>query len=109
MTLRNYASTQKLDKLAERKRKLEAQYAQEKAKLRARSRKARTHKLVKLGALFELVNLIDVDPAVLLGILDQSHEYLHDSVTYQCLKDRGHAVMDERNALKRKIKEGSDS
>lgn len=108
MTARNYASTQRLDKLAARKRKLEAQYAQEKAKLRERSRKARTHKLVKLGALFELVNLVDVDPAVLLGIMDQSHEYLHDAVTYQCLKDRGHAVMDERNALKRKRKNGSD-
>ena len=109
MPVRNYTNTERLDKLAERKRKLEAQYAQEKAKLRARSRKARTHKLVKLGALFELVNLVDTDPAVLLGILDQSHEYLHDAVTYQCLKDRGHAVMEERNALKQRRKDGSNS
>ena len=107
MTAQTINASQKLVKLAERKRKLEVQYAQEKAKVRTKLRKARTHKLIKLGALFELVALDNTDPAVLLGILDQSHEYVHDSITFQSLKDRGHSVMEERNQTKQRCKANS--
>lgn len=46
-------SESKLEKLKEREAKIKAQIKQEKAKAKAQERKARNHRLIEIGAMFE--------------------------------------------------------
>ena len=52
-------------------------------------RKARTRHLIQLGALFEIANLDQRDPAELLGVLLKTAEIDPDDMKWQTWKDLG--------------------
>ena len=59
-------------------------------------RKARTRHLIQLGALFEIANLDQRDPAELLGILLKTAEIDPNDMKWQIWKDLGLEVLKQR-------------
>ena len=59
-------------------------------------RKARTRHLIQLGALFEIANLDQRDPAELLGILLKTAEIDPNDMKWQIWKDLGQETLNQR-------------
>ena len=62
-------------------------------------RKARTRHLIQLGALFEIANLDQRDPAELLGVLLKTAEIHQDDMKWQIWKELG---LENLNSRKKK-------
>ena len=65
-------------------------------------RKARTRHLIQLGALFEIANLDQRDPAELLGVLLKTAEIDPNDMKWQIWKDLGQENLNSRKNLKAK-------
>lgn len=63
------AAQQRLDKLMQQKKDVEAKISRERTQLRAQERKARTRRLVEYGTLVEMAELDHEDQATMLGML----------------------------------------
>lgn len=59
-------------------------------------RKARTRHLIQLGALFEIANLDQRDPAELLGILLKTAEIDPNDMKWEIWKDLGKEMLNKR-------------
>jgi hypothetical protein len=59
-------------------------------------RKARTRHLIQLGALFEIANLDQRDPAELLGVLLKTAEIDPNDMKWQIWKDLGQDTLNKR-------------
>jgi len=59
-------------------------------------RKARTRHLIQLGALFEIANLDQRDPAELLGVLLKTAEIDPNDMKWQIWKDLGQETLNKR-------------
>ena len=64
-------------------------------------RKARTRHLIQLGALFEIANLDQRDPAELLGVLLKTAEIDPNDMKWQIWKELGLETLSERNQSKK--------
>jgi hypothetical protein len=74
----------RLERLRDRKRKLDAQIHREMGKKRDQERKARTRRLVQYGELIEIAQLDQTDTATLLGLLlDGARRLEHDATQEQ--------------------------
>lgn len=62
----------------------------------AKKRKERTHKLVQLGALFEIAGLDGHNPAALLGVLLKAAEVPADDQKWDIWADQGQSVLNQR-------------
>lgn len=62
----------------------------------AKKRKERTHKLVQLGALFEVAGLDNHNPAALLGVLLKAAEVSTDDQKWDIWADQGQMVLNQR-------------
>jgi len=60
-------------------------------------RKARTRHLIQLGALFEIANLDQRDPAELLGVLLKTAEIDPNDMKWQVWKDLGQETLNRKN------------
>lgn len=83
------------------KAKKKAIYRKEKEK----SRKLRTRKLIEIGGLAEIADLVDFEKGVLLGILLQGKQLVDDEPTYRSLKKLGDSTLRYREE-QRKQKRG---
>lgn len=87
----------RLKKLEEKKRQIEAQYSLEKAKLKEYERKARTRKLIEIGALAEIAEISTFEKEEILGAMIQMAELLRDEPTLRMLRAKGEDVLAERS------------
>ena len=67
----------------------------------AKKRKERTHKLVQLGALFEIANLDNHNPAELLGILLKTSELPQDDPKLALWREYGQQTLNQRKDTKK--------
>lgn len=67
----------------------------------AKKRKERTHKLVQLGALFEIANLDNHNPAELLGILLKAAELPQDDPKWALWREYGQQTLNQRKDTKK--------
>ena len=66
----------------------------------AKKRKERTHKLVQLGALFEVAGLDNYNPSALLGVLLKAAEVPVDDQKWDIWADHGQMVLNQRKNSK---------
>ena len=66
----------------------------------SQKRKERTHKLVQLGALFEIANLDNHNPAELLGILLKTSELPQDDPKWALWREYGQQTLNQRKDTK---------
>ena len=64
-------------------------------------RKARTRHLIQLGALFEIANLDQRDPAELLGVLLKTAEIDPNDMKWSIWKDLGQETLNQRSQSKK--------
>ena len=64
-------------------------------------RKARTRHLIQLGALFEIANLDQRDPAELLGVLLKTAEIDPNDMKWQIWKDLGQEILNARKSIQK--------
>lgn len=62
----------------------------------AKKRKERTHRLVQLGALFEIAGLDSHNPAALLGVLLKAAEVPSDDQKWAVWTDQGLSILNQR-------------
>ena len=67
----------------------------------SQKRKERTHKLVQLGALFEIANLDNHNPAELLGILLKTSELPQDDPKWALWREYGQQTLNQRKDTKK--------
>lgn len=67
----------------------------------AKKRKERTHKLVQLGALFEIASLDNHNPAELLGILLKAAELPQDDPKWALWCEYGQQTLNQRKDTKK--------
>ena len=67
----------------------------------AKKRKERTHKLIQLGALFEIANLDNHNPAELLGILLKATELPKDDQKWALWREYGQQTLNQRKDTKK--------
>lgn len=86
-----------LDRLEQKKKKVQTDLLKAKAKLKERERKARTRRLIELGGLVEIAGLSDTNRGALLGAMLEIFPILDDQTTYRNLKTRGEEILHERS------------
>ena len=91
-----------LERLEQKKKKIQADMLKAKAKLKERERKARTRRLIELGGLVEIAGLGDINRGALLGAMLEISPILKDNTTYQNLKTRGEDILHQRSRRNRK-------
>lgn len=89
-----------LERLEQKKKKVQENLLKAKAKLKERERKNRTRRLIELGGLVEIAGLSDVNRGALLGAMLEISPILGDQTTYQNLKHRGEEILHERSRRK---------
>ena len=75
----------------------------ERTKQKALERKARTKRLIELGALFDITNLGHHDPATLVGMLS-SIKIAPDDARWAQWHEKGVSLLQARKSLKTQIK-----
>ncbi len=65
-------------------------------KMNEEKRKLRTRKLIEIGGLADIANLVDLDKGAVLGILLQGSRLIEDEQTFENLKKLGDATLQER-------------
>ena len=75
----------------------------ERTKEKALERKARTKRLIELGALFDIANLGHHDPATLVGMLS-SIKIAPDDARWSKWHDQGVSILQERKQPKTQIR-----
>lgn len=96
MTQRIKKAQDKLKKLEEKKRQIEAQYSLEKAKLKEYERKARTRKLIEIGSLAEIAEISSFEKEAILGAMIHMAELLRDEPTLRMLRAKGKEILSQR-------------
>ena len=96
------AAEERLQKLQEQKKELEAKIMREQVRLREQERKARTRRLIEYGGLVELAALTEVDPGTVLGmLLDGALRIQNDDDVARQWKTAGDRLLAERAAERR--------
>ncbi|MEO2054545.1 MAG: conjugal transfer protein TraD [Nitrospira sp.] len=85
-----------LEKLQEKKQKLEARISLIKARERRLERKRRTRNLIQIGGLAEIAGLQDVDKGVLLGALLEIAKISKNKVIVKKWKAEGDRLLKNR-------------
>jgi len=84
------AAQQRLHRLLEQKKALEAKISREQGLLRERERKARTRRLIEYGGLVAIAELDEEDKGTVLGLLLEGARRLKvDAKSRQCWKTLG--------------------
>ena len=96
------AAGDRIKKLEEQIAKKKAALIREKGRQSEKERKARTRKLIQIGGLAEVAELIDADPGFLLGHLMQAKDISPESGDWKRLKAQGDSVLKEREAARKK-------
>lgn len=93
------AAQQRLARLLEQKKALEAKISREQGMLRERERKARTRRLIEYGGLVAIAGLDEEDKGTVLGVLLEGARRLPvDAKTRQRWKDLGDKELAARAA-----------
>jgi len=100
------SSDGRIKKLEEQIAKKRAELVRAKGLISEKERKARTRKLIQIGGLAEIAGLLEADSGFLLGVLLSAAETSVDSQSWKSLKIRGDVVLLEREAARKKAKEG---
>ena len=96
------AAEDRIKKLEEQIAKKKAALIREKGRQSEKERKARTRKLIQIGGLAEVAELVDADPGFLLGHLMQAKDISPESGDWKRLKAKGDSVLKEREAARKK-------
>ena len=96
------AAEDRIKKLEEQIAKKKAALIREKGRQSEKERKARTRKLIQIGGLAEVAELVDADPGFLLGHLMQGKDISPESGDWKRLKAKGDSVLKEREAARKK-------
>ncbi len=96
----------RIKKLEEQVAKKRAELVRAKGRISEKERKARTRRLIQIGGLAEIAGLLEADSGFLLGVLLSAAETSADSQFWKSLKIRGDVVLLEREAARKKSKEG---
>lgn len=95
----------RLKNLQERIAKLKQLEAQEKRREREKERKARNHRLIRVGALVEMIVGESIDRGLLAGLLEKNKDWFSAQVLEDeafSLKRRGDTLIAEREAENQK-------
>lgn len=96
------AALEKIKKLEEAIAKKKALLIREKGRLTEKDRKARTRKLIEIGALAEIAELLNSDKGFLLGVLLQARDISPTSSQFTELKSKGDEVLKEREVSRKR-------
>ena len=98
------AAQERLQKLTEQKKALEAKIAQEQARFREQERKARTRRLIEYGGLVEIAALTELDKGTVLGLLLEGAQRLQDDASLgKQWKKAGDGQLTQRAAERREM------
>ena len=101
-TPRLEAAQQRLARLMEQKKALEAKISQEHGRLKERERKARTRRLIEYGGLVAIAKLDDTDKGTVLGmLLEGARRLTVDAAAQQRWKASGDKALRQMEAVGR--------
>lgn len=96
------AAQEKIKKLEETIAKNTAALAREKGRFSEKERKTRVRRLIHVGGLAEMVDLLDADSGFLLGCLMGAATISPDSERWKGLKAKGDALLKVQEAASKK-------
>lgn len=102
MTDKGEASTERIKRLEEQIAKKKALLVREKGRISQKERKARTRKLIEVGSLAEIAEVLDREPGFLLGVLLNARDISPTSAKFEELTDKGQTLLKEREKNRKK-------